>query len=175
MNSISALLKSTDSFHPLYCSMSQQHMALVTLPLPQTGCLSDTAPSPWPPSPGQVLLSPLQAHSSIWSWGSGGLGLSQVLLLSWWWWFSCQVVSDSCDPWTGARQAPLSLGFSRQEYWSGWPFPPLLAFLLYSYWGKHFIHYLFSRNSENLSPALSPSTRSSRPIVWFSPKLMCQK
>ena len=26
---------------------------------------------------------------------------------------------------TVARQAPLSLGFSRQEYWSGWPFPTL--------------------------------------------------
>ena len=26
--------------------------------------------------------------------------------------------------WTGARQAPLSLGFSRQEYWSGLPRPP---------------------------------------------------
>ena len=26
-------------------------------------------------------------------------------------------------PWTGAHQAPLSLGFSRQEYWSGLPFP----------------------------------------------------
>ena len=25
--------------------------------------------------------------------------------------------------WTVARQAPLSMGFSRQEYWSGWPFP----------------------------------------------------
>ena len=25
---------------------------------------------------------------------------------------------------TGARQAPLSLGFSRQEYWSGLPCPP---------------------------------------------------
>ena len=25
--------------------------------------------------------------------------------------------------WTGARQAPLSRGFSRQEYWSGLPFP----------------------------------------------------
>ena len=25
--------------------------------------------------------------------------------------------------WTVARQAPLSLGFSRQEYWSGLPFP----------------------------------------------------
>ena len=27
-------------------------------------------------------------------------------------------------PWTAARQAPLSMGFSRQEYWSGLPFPP---------------------------------------------------
>ena len=27
--------------------------------------------------------------------------------------------------WTAARQAPLSMGFSRQEYWSGLPFPPL--------------------------------------------------
>ena len=29
-----------------------------------------------------------------------------------------------CDPWTVARQAPLSMGFSRQEYWSGLPCPP---------------------------------------------------
>ena len=35
------------------------------------------------------------------------------------------VVSDSfATPWTVARQAPLPMGFSRQEYWSGWPFPP---------------------------------------------------
>ena len=27
-------------------------------------------------------------------------------------------------PWTVARQAPLSMGFSRQEYWRGWPCPP---------------------------------------------------
>ena len=26
-------------------------------------------------------------------------------------------------PWTGAYQAPLSMGFSRQEYWSGVPLP----------------------------------------------------
>ena len=26
--------------------------------------------------------------------------------------------------WAVARQAPLSMGFSRQEYWSGLPFPP---------------------------------------------------
>ena len=29
-----------------------------------------------------------------------------------------------CDLWTLACQAPLSVGFSRQEYWSGLPFPP---------------------------------------------------
>ena len=28
-------------------------------------------------------------------------------------------------PWTVARQAPLSMGFPRQEYWSGLPFPSL--------------------------------------------------
>ena len=27
-------------------------------------------------------------------------------------------------PWTAARQSPLSMEFSRQEYWSGLPFPP---------------------------------------------------
>ena len=26
-------------------------------------------------------------------------------------------------PWTAAHQAPLSVGFSRQEYWSGVPLP----------------------------------------------------
>ena len=35
-----------------------------------------------------------------------------------------QVVPDSVTAWTVARQAPLSMGFSRQEYWSGLPFPP---------------------------------------------------
>ena len=34
------------------------------------------------------------------------------------------VVSDSATPWTVAHQAPLSMGFSRQEAWSGWPCPP---------------------------------------------------
>ena len=28
-------------------------------------------------------------------------------------------------PWTAAYQAPLSVGFSRQEYWSGMPLPSL--------------------------------------------------
>ena len=34
-------------------------------------------------------------------------------------------MSDSFrTPWTVAHQAPLSMGFFRQEYWSGLPFPP---------------------------------------------------
>ena len=37
---------------------------------------------------------------------------------------SGSVMSDSETPWTIAHQAPLSMGFSRQEYWSGLPFPP---------------------------------------------------
>ena len=36
---------------------------------------------------------------------------------------SHSVVSDSVTPWTVARQAPLSMGFSRQESWSGLPCP----------------------------------------------------
>ena len=36
-------------------------------------------------------------------------------------------VTQSCPtlvtPWTGAHQAPVSMGFSRREYWSGLPFP----------------------------------------------------
>ena len=32
-------------------------------------------------------------------------------------------MSNSATPWTVARQAPPSMVFSRQEYWSGLPFP----------------------------------------------------
>ena len=40
------------------------------------------------------------------------------------WWFRRSVMLDSCDPTDCvARPAPLSMGFSRQEYWSGSPFP----------------------------------------------------
>ena len=45
------------------------------------------------------------------------------------WYLLCSLVAKSCpnlcNPWTVAHQAPLSMDFSRQEYWSGLPFPPL--------------------------------------------------
>ena len=40
---------------------------------------------------------------------------------------SACIVAQSClslvTPWTVAHQAPLSMGFSRQEYWNGFSFP----------------------------------------------------
>ena len=36
---------------------------------------------------------------------------------------SCSVTSNFMTPWTVACQAPLSMEFSKQEYWSGLPFP----------------------------------------------------
>ena len=40
------------------------------------------------------------------------------------------VLSDSATPWTVARQAPWSMVFSRQEYWSGSPCPLLQGIFL---------------------------------------------
>ena len=38
--------------------------------------------------------------------------------------------------WTAAHQAPLSLGFSRQEYWSGVPLP-----------SEHLVECILARNT----------------------------
>ena len=45
----------------------------------------------------------------VWIKGGGGLVTQSCLIL--------------VTPWTVARQIPLSMGFSRQEYWRGLPFP----------------------------------------------------
>ena len=36
---------------------------------------------------------------------------------------SSSVASDSATPWTVGHQGPLSIGYSRQVYWDGLPFP----------------------------------------------------
>ena len=48
-----------------------------------------------------------------WFW-KGSVGVCLVIL----------VTSDSATLWTVAHLTPLSMGFSRQEYWSGLPDPP---------------------------------------------------
>ena len=59
--------------------------------------------------------------------------------------------STLCDPMDCSRQAPLSMGFPRQEYWSGLPFPtsknlPLLIFNYFPGW-YHFL-VSFSEGAE---------------------------
>ena len=76
--------------------------------------------------------------------------------------FICSFVSNSfATPWTVAFQAPLSMGFPRQEYWRGLPFlsPRDLSNPVF----------------EPVSPALqadslplgSPRTRSRRTLLQF--------
>ena len=62
-------------------------------------------------------------------WGKPFSLLLLLLLLSR---FSC--VRLCVTPWTAAHQAPPSMGFSRQEYWSGVPLPSL--FPLYVPWNN---------------------------------------
>ena len=51
------------------------------------------------------------SFSNVWKWKVKVKSLSRVWLFA--------------TPWTVAYQAPLSMGFSRQEYWSGLPLPLL--------------------------------------------------
>ena len=64
-------------------------------------------------------------------------------------------VAQSCltlaTPWTAAHQAPLSMGFSRQEYWSGMPLPSPKA--LYS---KHIIFKILNFPLVNIVPGNFP-------------------
>ena len=70
--------------------------------------------------PGSSVPTTLQARtlewvaisfSNTWKWKVKVKSLSRVRLLA--------------TPWTAAYQAPLPMGFSRQEYWSGVPLPSL--------------------------------------------------
>ena len=68
---------------------------------------------PGSPVPGILQARTLEwvaiSFSNAWKWKVKGKSLSHVRLLA--------------TPWTAAYQAPPSMGFSRQEYWSGVPLP----------------------------------------------------
>ena len=78
-----------------------------------------------------TLCDPIDSSPS----GSPVPGILQARTLEWvaisfsnaWKWKvkvkSLSCVRPSATPWTAACQAPLSMGFSRQEYWSGVPLP----------------------------------------------------
>ena len=65
------------------------------------------------PIPGILQARTLEwvaiSFSNAWKWKVKVKSLSRIRLL--------------VTPWTAAYQAPLSMGFSRQEYWSGVPLP----------------------------------------------------
>ena len=68
---------------------------------------------PSSPIPGILHARALEwvaiSFSNVWKWKVKVKSLSRAQLLA--------------TPWTAAYQAPLSMGFSRQEYWSGVPLP----------------------------------------------------
>ena len=74
------------------------------------------------PIPGILQARPLEwvaiSFSSAWKWKVKVTSLSRVRLLA--------------TLWTAAYQAPPSMGFSRQEYWSGVPLSSLTGELLKS-------------------------------------------
>ena len=67
---------------------------------------------PGSPVPGILQARTLEwvaiSFSNAWKWKEKVKSLSRVWVLA--------------TPWTAAYQAPLSMGFSRQEYWSGVPY-----------------------------------------------------
>ena len=75
---------------------------------------------PGSPVPGILQARTLEwvaiSFSNAWKWKVKAKSLSRIQLFS--------------TPWTAAYQAPLSMGFSRQEYWSGVPLPSPLRTLV---------------------------------------------
>ena len=75
------------------------------------------------PVPGTLQERTLEwvtiSFSNVWKWKVKEKSLSRVWLFT--------------TPWTAAYQAPLSMGFSRQEYWSGVPSPSPFWTLRLSY------------------------------------------
>ena len=76
-------------------------------------------------SPGSSVPGTLQARTLEWI----ALSFSKA------WKWKVKVKLLSCvwllvTPWTVAHQAPLSMGFSRQEYWSGVPLPSPIVMLV---------------------------------------------
>ena len=68
-------------------------------------------PRPWVPGilQARTLKQVAISFSNAWKWKAKVKSLSPVWL--------------PATPWTAAYQAPPSMGFSRQEYWSGVPLP----------------------------------------------------
>ena len=83
--------------------------------------------------------------------GGGSIILTHLASHKFWYIFGCGdgLVTKSCltlaTTWTVAHRAPLSMGFSRQEYWNGLPVPsPMLYFNFHSILNTFLISFLKS-------------------------------
>ena len=89
--------------------------AAKSLQLCPTLCDPIDGSPPGSPFPGILQARTLEwvaiSSSNAWKWKVKVKSFSRVRLIA--------------TPWTTAYQVPLSMGFSRQEYWSGLPLPSL--------------------------------------------------
>ena len=94
-------------------SLIRFYSAAKSLQLCPTLCDPIDSSPPGSPVPGILQARTLEwvaiAFSNAWKWKVKVKSLSRVLLLA--------------TPWTAAHQVPPSMGFFRQEYWSGVPLP----------------------------------------------------
>jgi len=105
----------------IYFSWLSQNAAIIaaaaavakSLQLCPTLCDPRDGRPPGPPVPGILQARTLEwvaiSFSNAWKWKVKVKSLSRVRILA--------------TPWTAAYQAPPSMGFSRQKYWSGVPSP----------------------------------------------------
>ena len=92
--------------------------------------------------PGSAVPGILQARtlewvaisfSNAWKWKVKVKSFSRARLLA--------------TPWTAAHQAPPSIGFSRQEYWSGLPLPSPYCSLIISIKQRYYCSLIMSKHS----------------------------
>ena len=78
------------------------------------------------PLPLATFTLPLLAtEAQVWVFSKPSVSIPSYLYRNWLSMHMCAwpVMSNSVTPWTVARQAPLSMEFSREEYCRGLPFP----------------------------------------------------
>ena len=101
---------------------------------------------PGSPIPGILQARTLEwvaiSFSNAWKWKVKVKSLSRVRLFA--------------TPWTAAHQAPPSMGFSRQEYWSGVPLP--------SPKGKHNMTYYSTKSKKSCFDLLTASNEEA--ALW---------
>ena len=73
-------------------------------------------------------------------------------------------VQPFATPWNGTHQAHLSMGFSRQEYWGGWPFPSPVYPQVGVHGGRaHISGHRGAWNKPSLPPPAPQSPAGTRP------------